>query len=326
MTVENILEKIRSEKESEEELGQFREAFGRVHWPELDRTLEADWQNAGQPVIAPEISSEIWAGLASAGTKNRYKWALALFAVATLLLLARLVTTSGSLIAINTVERVNESDGLMPVQLPDGSTAILNRGSTLRYEDPFREACRDLWLSGEAYFSVSQQPDRPFRVITEQLETSGLGTEFNIRAYREDNHATISLFAGQVAITPKKRIANQPGRWLLEPGDQMRFQKSNQTPIVFRFDSTLTMAWRDNRVAFDEAPMATALLQLERHFGTKIDFDPEKVLDCFARGNFDEDAKLDHILKKILPYRQLKFKTEEGVVKITGKGCRPSGR
>ena len=214
----------------------------------------------------------------------------------------------------------------MTIPLGDGSTAVLNRGSSLRYHEPFRKDCRDLWLNGEAYFIVDEQPDRPFRVITQQLETTGPGTEFNIRAYEEDNHATISLFAGQVAITPKKRIANQPGRWLLEPGDQMRFQKINQTPIVFRFDSTLTLAWRENRIAFDEAPMASAFLQLEKHFGTSIDFDPEKIVDCFASGNFTEEATLEYILRKILPSRKLKFKMEDGVAKITGKGCRPSGR
>jgi hypothetical protein len=67
--------------------------------------------------------------------------------------------------------------------LQDGSKVILNSGSSLRYIKNFEEHQRELELIGEAYFEVSKDSLRPFKVRTGAITTKALGTSFNIKAH-----------------------------------------------------------------------------------------------------------------------------------------------
>ena len=53
MMVEQLLEKIRSGKESKEELAQLKQAFADPEWPELGRMLESEWNEAAQATVTP---------------------------------------------------------------------------------------------------------------------------------------------------------------------------------------------------------------------------------------------------------------------------------
>src|SRR5690606_32319879 len=66
------------------------------------------------------------------------------------------------------------------LMLSDGSHVFLNSGSKLRYPVNFlKDTPRNVYLEGEAYFSIQKDEARPFTVITDDMNTRVHGTKFN---------------------------------------------------------------------------------------------------------------------------------------------------
>ena len=70
--------------------------------------------------------------------------------------------------------------GEFRLKLSDGTNVYLNSASELKYPVCFDEKERKVYLSGEAYFEVTKDSDRPFYVETEELQIRVYGTEFNV--------------------------------------------------------------------------------------------------------------------------------------------------
>jgi ferric-dicitrate binding protein FerR (iron transport regulator) len=70
--------------------------------------------------------------------------------------------------------------------LPDGSIVWLNSGSKLTFNADFKSEGRNVFLEGEAFFSVSKNKFHPFRVRTADVDIEVLGTKFNVKAYPEE--------------------------------------------------------------------------------------------------------------------------------------------
>ena len=107
----------------------------------------------------------------------------------------------------------NSVDGVMTVDLPDGSRVFLNKGASLRYKPSFEEK-REVNLKGEGYFDVMSNPERPFNVNTGRVIVTVLGTSFNIK---ESNNREVEVFveSGSVQLSMneiKESIILKPGQ------------------------------------------------------------------------------------------------------------------
>ncbi len=87
------------------------------------------------------------------------------------------------------------------IGLPDGSTVILNAGSFLSYRNDYNSSNRNVTLKGEAYFRVERNESVPFIVNAGPLSITALGTEFNVKAYEDENSIETTLVTGKVEIT-----------------------------------------------------------------------------------------------------------------------------
>lgn len=70
--------------------------------------------------------------------------------------------------------------------LSDGTKVWLNAKTTFSFPDHFDDHQRNVILDGEAYFDVAHNEKSPFVIQTEKYNVKVLGTEFNVRAYKED--------------------------------------------------------------------------------------------------------------------------------------------
>ncbi|MBK8878171.1 MAG: FecR domain-containing protein [Haliscomenobacter sp.] len=85
------------------------------------------------------------------------------------------------------------------VALPDGSTVWLNENTTLTYARNFLKR-REVKLQGEAFFSVARLEKLPFTIFSKNLETTVLGTTFNVRAYPGEQQVEVSVNTGKVKV------------------------------------------------------------------------------------------------------------------------------
>lgn len=93
------------------------------------------------------------------------------------------------------------------VKLADGSVAHLGPMSKLWYPQKFAKDERHIMLEGQAYFDVSKNPDKPFRISSHNYITTVLGTTFLIDSYQA-NHYKLMVSSGKVQVE-KKNAANE---------------------------------------------------------------------------------------------------------------------
>lgn len=83
--------------------------------------------------------------------------------------------------------------------LPDGSSVFLAYGSNIEYPKNFRGKIRAVKLSGEAFFDVEKNPDRPFVINTQKAKIKVLGTSFNLKA-EQNSEVVLNVVEGKVSI------------------------------------------------------------------------------------------------------------------------------
>jgi len=84
--------------------------------------------------------------------------------------------------AVSYHELVTPNGGQYQVILPDSTQVWLNAASTLRFPNEFTADAREVEVSGEAYFEIAPDKNRPFRVKTKAQTIQVLGTAFNVHA------------------------------------------------------------------------------------------------------------------------------------------------
>jgi ferric-dicitrate binding protein FerR (iron transport regulator) len=157
------------------------------------------------------------------------------------------------------------------VQLSDGTEVNLNYGSKIKYPRNFTENTREITLSGEAYFDVAHNPDKPFIVKTGKLNIKALGTEFNIHAYPGDDIITTTLVEGNVVIekiVPGKKI-EQVGTMV--PGQHLIYNLDSDKMTSYKGSIDKYVAWKDGRLVFDNEPITEVAEKLGRMFNVEIE-------------------------------------------------------
>lgn len=148
-------------------------------------------------------------------------------------------------------------------RLPDGTSVILGVASSLRYPVTFGTARREVALEGEAYFQVTHDEQRPFLVRAGTIVAQDLGTEFVVRAYRDDSTTRVVVRDGIVGIRAAASV--QAPQRVVRAGQLGRLG-AGQEPVVETADTALYFAWTDGRLVFDRTPLRDALPQLSRWF------------------------------------------------------------
>jgi len=85
----------------------------------------------------------------------------------------------------------------------------------LTFPTAFVGSVRRVELTGEAYFEVVKNKDKPFLVMAKGMQVEVLGTHFNINAYDDEATVKTTLLEGSVKIN-----TNSKSNAVLMPGEQ----------------------------------------------------------------------------------------------------------
>jgi transmembrane sensor len=191
------------------------------------------------------------------------------------------------------------------IQLPDGSEVTLNRHSQLIYPETFGKE-RIVNLNGEAYFEVSKNPEKPFRVKTNGVTVSVLGTHFNVNAYATDSLVETTLLEGSVAVSDNKN-GNQV---ILKPNETAVYRKATGMLTMHSdSDADNEISWRDGILSFDNATMGEIARQLSHHFNVTIQIEGERLRNYKLNASFKQDETLEEILEMLAPIGDFTYKT-----------------
>jgi len=237
------------------------------------------------------------------------------------------------LVAENTnklVEVRNENEKTLPIQLIDGSLVLLKKGSRISYNENFQGNTREIFLSGEAFFEVSRNPEKPFIVFSNGLVTKVLGTSFNIKAYDKDREVTVEVKSGKVSVfaqsdaNSKEKATNRelngvvltPNQKIVYTREEVRMAKSLvELPIIIEEEKLKTS------FEFEDAPVSEILHNLEKAYSVDIVFDEELLANCPLTASLT-DLQLFDKLNIICKGVEAHYEILDGQIVIYSKGCR----
>lgn len=194
------------------------------------------------------------------------------------------------------------------ITLADGTHIWLNSGSQLSYPTEFKADSREVYLSGEAFFDVKSDPNKPFYVITRDIRVRVLGTSFNVSSYNEDNTTQTVLLKGKVSAGKNALFAKTID---LVPGERMIYDKSNESVSKDHVDVALYASWVKGYLIFDNIPITEVYKKLERYYN--VDVMAEDGLEKITfSGKLDLRENIKDVLENISFASSLKVQENNG--------------
>lgn len=186
--------------------------------------------------------------------------------------------------------------------LPDGTIVHLNSGSTLTVPEKFTDTARIVHLSGEAYLEVAKDATRPFSVLTSRTTVRVLGTIFNVKAYPEDVHTTITVEEGKV------RVSDAAGHQVLLTRDQGVTCIPNGKPLsVYAVYAANYTAWRHGTLIFKDQSLSEVASILERWYNVSVLIQNKKIASYHFTGRFNNNPALADVMKELSTVMQCRY-------------------
>ncbi|MGM0532110.1 MAG: FecR family protein, partial [Bacteroidota bacterium] len=144
---------------------------------------------------------------------------------------------------------ISPSGSISQIVLPDNTRVYLNSDSELKYTETGNKGNREVFLTGEAWFDVTKNENKPFVVHTPLYDVKVLGTQFNVKTYPTDDEIVTTLEKGSVKITSSSNITLEEGKTLHE-GQQLILSKKNGKSTIQHVNTQIFTSWKDNQLIF----------------------------------------------------------------------------
>lgn len=178
------------------------------------------------------------------------------------------------------------------ITLPDGTQVMINSQSTLLYPQQFTGDTRCVYLVGEADFKVKRDAKHPFIVKTSDFQVTALGTEFNVTAYPNEEEVTATLISGSVLV----EYNNQKEQKILEPNEQLAYNKNTCSGNVLRPDMQDVTAWQRGEIVFRSMTMEEIFTRLERKYPYTFVYSFRSLKKDRFNLSFDPNASIEEIM------------------------------
>ena len=188
--------------------------------------------------------------------------------------------------------------GQFHVVLSDGTEVWLNSESQLKYPVAFIEGeTRQVELVyGEAYFDVSPSTEHngaKFKVVNQAQEVEVLGTEFNVKAYKDEVYIYTTLVEGKVAVNFDSKTQD------LLPSEQSNYNPITKDLVITEVDVYNEISWKDGVFSFERKPLKEIMKVLSRWYDMEVVFENKSLEDVRFFGVLGKDQKIEEILETI---------------------------
>lgn len=224
--------------------------------------------------------------------------------------------------------------------LGDGSHVWLNAGSVLKYPSVFSGDCREVSLEGEAFFDIFTDKSNPFVVNVNNLKVKAYGTQFNVKAYPEEDIVETTLVEGIVSLSldSEKEVyleENQKAFVYKESNDinlrditqkddlnhqsrktQIKRElKKKPFYIEKNIATELSTSWKEGEWIFKETTIEDMAKMLERRYNVSISFRTKETGYLEFSGKL-RDETLEMVLDAMSLIAPIKYKMERTNIEI----------
>lgn len=201
---------------------------------------------------------------------------------------------NGNTTPTSLLEKNNARGTKSTIVLPDGSKIWLNADSKIKYPPNFASHTREVYLTGEAFFEVTKNPQKPFVIHLNKGTVKVLGTSFNIRAYENEKVIETSVATGRVAFIPDRSTRVQrPDTIYITPNNKVRYTLNDDQVKVEPTAAAEDKAWTEGKLIFKALTLEEIAIELERNFGKKVVFMDEAPKHYRLTGAFENNSLED---------------------------------
>lgn len=228
------------------------------------------------------------------------------------------------------IEQVNTSDKPISIVLADSSVVELSVNSRISYPRSFDSSdTRDVYLSGEASFTVAKNPHQPFRVFSNELVTEVLGTSFKVRSFEKDSVIQVIVKTGKVSVYSQGakviKESSKPdnsGGIILTPNQQLTYRKEGHQfqKVLLAKPSMIVPVAVDRNMVYEDTRVEEVFDQISKAYGINIVYDAELLKNCTVTADLRNESfydKLDLLCRAI----GAGYEVIDGQVVIQSSGC-----
>lgn len=199
--------------------------------------------------------------------------------------------------------------GNYKITLVDGTKVWLNSESEMQFPTNFSNATRKVILTGEAYFEVSRNKEKPFMVEVDGGMVEVLGTHFNVNASKKDIKTT--LVEGSV------KLVSATGEYtILKPGQLGNINLNDIS--VKEADMRKMLAWKNNEFYFKADPFSVVMNQVAAWYNVEVKMD-KSIENVKISGSISKNVNLSEMLSMLKYITTANYKLDERILTITPK-------
>ncbi len=192
------------------------------------------------------------------------------------------------------------------IELSDGSFITLNRDSKVSFPDKFNSRRRKVKLTGEAFFEISPDSDRPFIIDARNGKVTVLGTSFNVITDNGKNEVEVLVASGRVMV-----VSEDGARSLtLEPGE-LGVINNNTSSSMVNTDINY-LAWNTEILTYEGAKLEDVFSDLQRVHNISVEINNNDILNRQITSVFDNESA-ETIIKTICLSFNLRFEKKDGI-------------
>ena len=200
--------------------------------------------------------------------------------------------------------------------LPDGSTAVLNKQSSIEFEYNPREKTRKVKLKGEGFFEVKHEETKPFVIQADEALVRDIGTAFNIKSYPDKDTVEVVVESGVVQFY----TLSDPGM-TISAGETGFYSKSTKTFSKLAKADTNVLAYKTRVFAFHATDLRSAIERINEVYDSKIKLANDIIANCQVTVTF-RNNELDEIVEILAETMGLTIeRTDQNEIILNGQKC-----
>ncbi|WP_020528899.1 FecR family protein [Flexithrix dorotheae] len=196
--------------------------------------------------------------------------------------------------------------------LSDGSFIHMNADSRLSFPQQFKGENREVSMTGEAYFDIERDENRPFIINTNHIKIKVLGTSFNVKAYNGEDEVSVTVESGRVLVS---EIAENPQQYELTVKQKIIYNTTTNTFRVITDDALADLDWRKGILKFNQTSFKEIEKTLERWYGVEFIVEDPSIYQKKVRGVHHNES-LKAVLESLEFAFGIKYEIKDKTVKL----------
>jgi transmembrane sensor len=210
---------------------------------------------------------------------------------------------------------IRTTEGTLQDTLPDGSTAFLNRASSITFQYDRQKGSRRIKLEGEAFFDVVHNDERPFIIENDDVFIEDIGTTFNVKAFAESPKIEVFVETGEVSFHTSSNVGLR-----LTSGETGIYDKKSKSFVLKEQWELNILAYKTHVFTFVDENLDAVIECLNEVYETKIRLGNDRLKSCRLNVTFRHEP-IDSIADIIAETLSLRMVIEGNEIRLEGAGC-----